>query len=171
MDYFQGVVAEYLQQSVGAVFVKTECLIQLEPGKVVKKGKSWYCDVIAVNFKKQTAYLCEVSYSTTLSALANRLRAWSENWQALRTSLKRDYSIPESWQVEPLVFIPEKLNATFEKKLQAVAKGSSGAGTNAMPSPKVRYLERVTPWMYRPWYETTGEPLQTCPIPKSLMRT
>ena len=40
MDYFQGVVVEYLRAD-RAMFVNTECLVSLEPAEAPAKGKHW----------------------------------------------------------------------------------------------------------------------------------
>jgi hypothetical protein len=42
MDYFQGVVTEYLRAD-RTIFVNTECLIQLDGGDPPGKGRHWYC--------------------------------------------------------------------------------------------------------------------------------
>ena len=55
------------------IFVNTECLIQLAPGVTPSKGTSWFCDAVAVSVRNNTVYLCEVTYSTTLYALLERL--------------------------------------------------------------------------------------------------
>ena len=146
MDYYQGVVYDYIQESDGAMFIKAECPIQLGPGKIPAKGTSWYCDVVAVNFKEKKVYLCEVSYSRTLYALAKRLEAWSKEWPNLCAAMKQDHSIPDSWQVEPWVFVPEGLRKKLDERLSALARVSSSAGTVPMPTPKVTYLELVPPW-------------------------
>lgn len=44
MDYFQGVVTEYLVADK-AVYVNTELLIQLDKGQFTKE-RHWYCDAI-----------------------------------------------------------------------------------------------------------------------------
>jgi hypothetical protein len=63
VDYFQGVVTEYLRAD-RAVFVNTECCIQLNPlDNPDKSGPHWYCDAVAVNFRDSKVFLCEVSYS------------------------------------------------------------------------------------------------------------
>jgi hypothetical protein len=62
MDYFQGVVTEFLRAD-RAMFVNTEYLIQLDPGTSLGKGRHWYCDALTINFKDSTVYLCEVTYS------------------------------------------------------------------------------------------------------------
>ena len=73
MDYFQGVVTEYLRAK-REVFVNTEFLIQLDPGDVQVKGRSWYCDAVAVSFRDSAVYLCEITYSSSMHALITRLR-------------------------------------------------------------------------------------------------
>jgi hypothetical protein len=83
MDYYQGVVMEYLRAD-RSVFINPEFLIQIKPGKKPPKGSSWYCDVLAVKFGSDssdptTVYLCEVTYSQTLQGLMKRLKAWNDN--------------------------------------------------------------------------------------------
>src|SRR5271157_6537115 len=82
MDYFQGVVTEYLRAK-RSVFVNTECLISLDEGDNPKKSRHWYCDVVAVDFKESTVYLCEISYSATVQSLLTRLQAWRKCWSEL----------------------------------------------------------------------------------------
>ncbi len=86
MDYFQGVVTEFLRAD-RAVFVNTECLIQLEPGNAPRRDRHWYCDAVAVNMQRQSVYLCEVSYSRTLHALLRRLQSWRANWTEIRPAV------------------------------------------------------------------------------------
>lgn len=99
MDYFQGVVTEYLVAD-RAAFVNSELLIQLDLDEP-KKGRHWYCDAAAVNVREQSLYVCEVTYSKSMSGLSRRLLAWDANWKDLRSSLARDCGIPESWKVQP----------------------------------------------------------------------
>jgi hypothetical protein len=148
VDYFQGVVSEYLRAD-RATFVNPECLLQLEPGDVPAKGTHWYCDVVAANFRECAIYLCEVTYSTTLHALLGRLHAWSSNWTALRSAIVRDCGVPESWHIQPWLFIPEERHAVLRKKLPTIK--NIGDPNGSMPSPRVTYLESVVPWKYRTW--------------------
>jgi hypothetical protein len=64
-DYYEGIVAEYLRAS-RKCFINPQYLIQLEPGDMPKKGTSWYCDLLAVDFAAKRVLLCEVSFSRTL---------------------------------------------------------------------------------------------------------
>jgi len=148
MDYFQGVVNDYLQESRG-MFVRAECPIQLHSGKILPKGTFWYCDAVAVDFKEKKVYLCEVSYSSTLHALAKRLEAWSKEWPTLRDRIRSDHWIPDSWQVQPWVFVPEGLRKKLDERLSALAKASSNVGEDRMPTPEITHLESVVPWKYR----------------------
>ncbi len=148
MDYFQGVVTEYLRAD-RARFVNTECLIQLNPSDALAKGTHWYCDAVAVNFRESAVYLCEVTYSTTLYALVARLKAWSTHWPAIRTAIVRDCSVPESWRIQPWVFIPEARHGLLQKKLALLT--NVGEADGAMPTPLVTYLESVVPWKYHSW--------------------
>lgn len=145
MDYFQGVVAEYLRADRG-VFVNPEILLQLDPGTSPKRGRHWYCDLMAVSLKEQSVYLCEVTYSTSVAALITRLSAWQAHWQELLLALQRDCGIDESWRVLPWVFLPESRQTTYEQKLAKLAIQITG-----MPIPKITLLEEVLPWKYCTW--------------------
>jgi hypothetical protein len=147
VDYFQGVVTEYLRAD-RAIFVNTECLIQLEPGDVPAKSRHWYCDATAINLRESKAYLCEITYSATLHALLGRLAAWAKIWPQLRAAILRDCSIPLSWQVQPWVFIPQARHEVLKKKFALI---KSETPDTQMPDLRITYLESVTPWNYRSW--------------------
>lgn len=147
MDYFQGVVTEYLVADRSS-FVNTELLIQLDAHEP-KKGRHWYCDAASANFKESTLYLCEVTYSKTMSALAKRLLAWNENWPHLEEALRRDCCIPESWKVKPWVFIPESYYSALKTRI--ISLEGSDRSAHAMPYPKITFLEQVVPWKYITW--------------------
>ena len=148
MDYFQGVVTNYLRAS-RSTFVNTEFLIQLDAGDKQLKDRHWYCDAMAVDFKKKTVYLCEITYSATMQALLTRLREWQTHWDELSRALMRDSGVPQDWTVHPWVFIPKKNHPAFTKKLSEF-KGPPSTGLQ-MPSPRVTYLESVVPWQYSTW--------------------
>jgi hypothetical protein len=148
VDYFQGVVTEYLRAD-RATFVNTELLIQLEPGDSPAKGRHWYCDVVAVSFKDKTVHLCEVTFSKSLGALFERLNGWAANWSELRAAIQRDCRVPSDWTVQPRVFIPKQLNDTYQKKLAGLVL--PGDGSSKMPAPLITNLESVLPWEYRSW--------------------
>ena len=115
VDYFQGVVTEYLR--VGEVFVDAECLIQLDPGDVPLKDRHWYCDIMAVDSRKSTAYLCEVTYSTTMHSLQERLQDWENNWAELRAALYRDSRIPEGSANPTLGLHPTEVPSCIREKV------------------------------------------------------
>lgn len=149
MDYFQGVVTEYLRAD-RAMFINTECCIQLNPAlNPDTSGPHWYCDAVAVNFRLQKIYLCEVTYAKSLGALMTRLAAWAANWKGVQSALVRDCSLPNDWAVHPWLFVPSHLRAALEKKL-ATLRGVD-SGTDAMPDPMITDLEKVLPWEYRSW--------------------
>lgn len=148
MDFFQGVVTEFLRAD-RAAFVNTEYLIQLDTGNAPAKGRHWYCDAVTVNFRDQSIYLCEITYSTTLSSLLGRLQAWAANWGAIRVSLVRDSDLPASWNVQPWVFIPQNSEGRLRERLAKQLPPQADAA--CMPLPRVTHLESVTPWRYRSW--------------------
>jgi hypothetical protein len=148
MGYFQEVVTEYLRAD-RAVFVNTECLIQLHPNDVSTKGAHWYCDAVAVNFREKSVHLCEVSYSTTLHALGSRLQTWAKNWPALCAALARDSHVPIDFKFEPWVFIPQSRHEVLNKRVAACPNLENISVR--MPTPRVTYLESVAPWQYPTW--------------------
>lgn len=102
-----------------------------------------------MNFRERTAYLCEVTYSRTLSALLERLEAWSRHWVALRQAMVRDCFVPEEWELRPWLFIPKDHNKVLDTKLPTLV--ALGDGLSQMPKPRVTHLESVVPWKYRNW--------------------
>jgi hypothetical protein len=149
MDYFQGVVTEYLRAD-RAVFVNTECCIQINAAdNPDTSGPHWYCDAVAVNFRDSAVFLCEVSYSKSLEALIKRLAEWSTHWAAVCAALARDCSLPATWAVRPWLFVPESRRDGLAKKLSKFPKASEESFR--MPEPKITSLESITPWMYSSW--------------------
>lgn len=147
MDYFLGVVTEYLRAD-RSVFINTELLIQLDLGDSPPKGRSWFCDVAAANFREETLYLCEITYSKSMSALAARFSSWSTHWPEIRRALNRDCGIPATWQIKPWAFIPTGYHDTLKKRLAAITPRED---EHAMPAPLITYLESVVPWKYKSW--------------------
>ena len=146
MDYFQGVVTDYLRAN-RSVFVNTECLIQLDEGNKQVKGRHWFCDAMAVNFKESTVYLCEITYSATMQSLISRLNAWRRHWPEVQSAVLRDSGVPTGWKVQPWVFIPKQNHESFNAK---IGPSQSATGQHApMPPPRVTYLEAVLPWEYK----------------------
>jgi hypothetical protein len=145
MDYFEGVVADYLSAD-RAMFVNPQCRIQLNAGDTPQKGEYWYCDILAVNFRESTAYLCEVTLSRNVAALNKRLREWNAHWVSVRDALARDNSIPVDWDVRPWVFVPDAQKELVRQKVRQFLLPDGGR--EQMPEPKVTSLEDVTPWQY-----------------------
>ena len=146
MDYFQGVVTDYLRAN-RSVFVNTECLIQLDEGNKQLKDRHWFCDAMAVNFKESTVYLCEITYSATMQSLVSRLHAWRMHWTELQLAVLRDSGAPTGWKVQPWVFIPKQNHASFKAK---IGSGQAALGQHGpMPAARVTYLEAVLPWEYK----------------------
>lgn len=137
MDYYQGIVAEYLDAD-RSVFLNSECYIQLMSGPNPPKGTMWYCDILAINLREKAAYMCEISFSKGLSALVERLAAWDREWTGVRTALQRDCSIPVEWPIKPWVFIPGVRWPVLKRKLKV----------ESIPYPRVTYLEEIVPWKY-----------------------
>jgi hypothetical protein len=146
VDYYQGVVLEYLRAD-RSVFVNTECCIQLNAAaNPDASGTHWYCDAVAVDFRQNAVFLCEVSYSKSLGALLKRLEAWHTHWSALKATLVRDCSLPHDWPVRPWLFIPEDCITAAVQGIKRI-----GADSGTMLDPLITPLELVVPWRYTHW--------------------
>lgn len=149
MDYYQNVVVNYLRAD-RAVFVNTECCIQINAAdNPDASGPHWYCDAVVVDFRAQSIFLCEVTYSAQLGGLLKRLKAWHENWDGVRRALVRDNSLPELWPVRPWLFVPEKSVPVLVEGLGRIANGQPLSFI-----PRITTLEMVQPWHYRSWNRT-----------------
>lgn len=148
MDYFQGVVTEFLRAD-RSTFVNTEDLIQLDPGDVYAKGRHWYCDAVAINDQHSTVDLCEVTYSTSFQSVIERLHSWSTHWPLVVEAIRRDSFLKGDWLVQPHLFVPSRSQDILDRKLPTIAAPTDQ--NVHMPIPKVTYLEMVLPWKYRSW--------------------
>lgn len=145
MDYFQGVVADYLSADP-AVFVQPEACIRLHDDRALKKGEHWYCDILAVSFRERSVYLCEVTLSRDLGALEKRLKEWDANWSGVREALTRDGCIDGEWRVRPWAFVPAAQKELLSRKVTRLRDRASGP--HEMPRPLATSLEDVVPWRW-----------------------
>jgi hypothetical protein len=148
VDYFQGVVQEYLRAG-RTRFVNSECLIQLNAGSKLAKNDHWYCDFLTVDFAEHTAYLCEVSFARNSYALLKRLDEWHANWERVRQAVFRDCQIPDVWKVGIWIFLPKAMEAALRRRARFFHATSDDCPI------KVETLENVLPWKYRSW---NGQP-------------
>jgi len=163
MNYYESVVVDYLRAD-RAIFGNTECCVQVnQADNPDSSGAHWYCDAVAVDFRAQGIFLCEISYATELSALKKRLHGWHDNWEAVRHALSRDSSLPE-WPVRPWLFVREDHLPLLLKALGEIGKGEA-----LRFRPRITTLEMVQPWHYRSW-DRVGEKEKPEIIPET-MRT
>ena len=146
MDYFQGVVYDYLRAD-RAVFINTETCLSLDRGKELP-GRHWYCDAVAVNLRSSEVLLCEVSFATGLQALLARLASWADNWDGVKMALRRDCNVLESFAVHPWVFIREEAVSEFIRRLERFWN------SDLLGHPYITTLECTLPWKYRSWDRT-----------------
>ena len=137
MDYFQGVVLEYLRAN-RSCFVNPEFWIRGNLEKPHDKPH-WFVDVLAVDMKFKAVYLCEVTYAKQPRALIQRLQSWSKHWDIISQTLKEDTCIDKDWPVIPWVFGAPDTLKVVEPALERL-----------FPDPKSRMtsLEQVVPWKY-----------------------
>jgi hypothetical protein len=143
VDYFQGVVADYLNADP-MISVKPECLIRLDREGPLVKGNHWYCDVLAVSFRQKTAYLCEVTLSQTVAALMRRLSEWEARWAEVSAAVVRDNLDGQPWSVRPWAFVPEAQRALLSARVASLLDETTGP--RSMPRPVATSLEAVVPW-------------------------
>ena len=158
MDYYQGVVTEYLRAN-RATFVNTEFCINIGMDQTVfPKDSHWYCDAVALSFEEKTIYLCEVTFAAQPHALFRRLLAWNKHWSDVQAAVRRDGhldSLSDTWAVKPWIFVPERGRDLVETRLKD-AKISSGLQFEW----KLTTLEKTQPWNYRSWDRRLAEPVE-----------
>lgn len=145
MDYYQGIVVEYLR-SDRAIFVNPECTIQLKEGRMPAKNEFWYCDVVAIDLRHKTVFLCEVTYAVGMSNLIKRLKSWNDNWGGVCAALVRDCRIQSEWEVRPWVFVPEDFVKPLLEKMKQQVQGPDGL---LAFKPRITTLESVQPWKFK----------------------
>jgi hypothetical protein len=145
MDYFQGVVVEYLRAD-RACFINPEFWLRGNELKPYNKPH-WYVDALAIHMKQRCAYLCEVTYAKKAPSLIKRLQSWRENWAIIQKTLIKDAGIPETWSIRPWIFTTAEIRQEIEP---AVLKLHD----------QVRFtnLESVLPWLYKTWDRIDDEP-------------
>jgi hypothetical protein len=162
MNYYESVVIDYLRAD-RAVFVNTECCIQLNEGENPDiTGPHWYCDAVAVDFRSSCIFLCEISYSRNLGALTKRLSDWHNNWPLISAALHRDSCLPSTWPCRPWLFVPQEFIPLLLRRLEKVA-GEVPPNFISRITP----LELVQPWRYRSW-NRRGEAAKPAEVPESM---
>jgi hypothetical protein len=142
MDYFQSVVAEYLQQD-RCNFINTEFLISHRKKQSDKGTPEWLVDILCVSMRDARIYLCEVSYSPGLQSLLKRTRGWRNNWDLVTSKVREHSLLPASlsdWPIQVWLFVPQDLEDWLRLKLPSFDH-----------QPKITSLERVLPWRYDRW--------------------
>ena len=148
MDFYQGVVMDYLRAD-RAVFVNTECCIQLfDKPNPDQSGPHWYCDAVAIDFRHEEVFLCEISYAEKLGSLTKRLQNWSQHWPQVCEALSRDCFSERSWKsIRPWLFVP----STSIHRLVSSLEKMKGADGNPAFQARITPLEKVQPWLYHSW--------------------
>jgi hypothetical protein len=149
MDYYENVMLHYLR-SDRALFVNSECCIQLsQSNNPDSEGQHWYCDAVAVDFRRKAIFLCEISYSRGLSALGRRLKEWHEKWETVCYALTRDSFLDKNWPVRPWLFVPEQRLSMLLRRFETIAGGKP-----LRYLPRITTLEMIQPWKFQSWNRT-----------------
>lgn len=157
MNHHISVVVDYLQ-SDPAVFVNTECSIQLDeaadPGK---PGRHCCCDAVAIDLRHGAVYLCQTAFERKLQPLIQKLSVWTRNWDVIGTALRRDSKAPASWRIHVWLFVPKDSIEMLDGKLEHLRR-TIGSKFKV----KITALEDVQPWRASCWnrseeaWETIG---------------
>lgn len=147
LNYYESVVIDYLRAD-RALFVNTECCIQLNAGSNPdsQKGAHWYCDAVVADFRDGRVFLCEISYSNALYDLIQRLEAWNAKWDGVAAGLHRDSWLPAEWEIRPWLFVPNCLIEKLVSKLDEMKRQGQLRFV-----PRITPLEMVQPWLYPSW--------------------
>jgi hypothetical protein len=140
VDYFQGVVGEFLRAD-RSCFVNPEFWLRgnLAKDKAYQKPH-WYVDVLAAHMRHRCVYLCEVTYSKQPNKLLERLKNWHDRWDIIVETLKVDAAIPADWPVKVWIFAPEGILASIRPSILAIH-----------PTARFTNLEDILPWLYCTW--------------------
>jgi len=107
MDYYQGVVIDYLRAD-RAIFVNPETCIQIDDGPRPERGGThWFCDAAAIDLRHEVVFLCEITYAKELGKLVKGLREWGQSWDSVCAALVRDCEVRSHWPVRPWLFVPK----------------------------------------------------------------
>jgi len=138
MDFFQGIVADYLRAD-RSCFINPEFFLANDLSEIDQdRKKFWYVDVLAIQTEECCAYLCEVTYAKPPTALLRRLKTWNQHWPAVCAGLYRDAGLPpELWEVRPWLFVPSD---HIQPMLASVPQFT--------PAVKITPLEMTLPWKY-----------------------
>ncbi len=112
MDYYQGVVADYISAD-RSTFVSGEYLLEPEG----RGNKHWFIDMLAVSVRDKTVYLCEVTYNKQLSNIAKKVREFHEMTEGISQALLREAGIPITWTIRPWLFVPRDNGPKLVKRL------------------------------------------------------
>jgi hypothetical protein len=161
MNFYESVVVDYLRAD-RALFLNTECCIQVNPAdNPDNSGAHWYCDAVVADFRSKHIFLCEVSYSESLSDLIKRVRGWNENWDAVRRALARDSFLPD-WPLRPWLFVPDDFVPLLLKRLAQIRDEQT-----LKFDPRITPLQMVQPWRYRS-FNRIGEGPKPEAIPREM---
>ena len=140
MDYFESVVAQYLQRDRGS-FISTEFFLTHKEKQTDPGPPEWLVDILNVNMRERRVYLCEISYARPLQALEKRVREWAEHWPKVVETVRRHSSVPTEWPINVSLFVPSKYVEGLKTKLPAFPDHV----------PTITALEETLPWKYNRW--------------------
>ena len=142
MSYYEEIVAEYLCFE-RTRFVSPGFNLDLGGAGPLGKGRNWWIDVLAVDFKDEAIYLCEATFAQQPNYMFRRLRTWAALWLEIRENLFHVTHAPSSWDVIPWIFAPSNLESKIKQGIETIPDRPFDC--------KWRSFEEIVPWK-RPQY-------------------
>jgi hypothetical protein len=136
MDFYQGVVAEYVASN-RAYFVSGEFMIPR------KAGGYFLVDLVAISPSEQHVYLCEVTYSQRIANIIRKVKCYHQERDDIQAQLFKIAGISTNWKLMPWLFVLAKHHKTIDARLRVEC-----------PNWHVRIddLETVGPWNFPSGY-------------------
>lgn len=146
MEHYKIGVMDYLQ-SDRAVFLNTECCLELDQGGSPEKAQQrCSCDAVAIDLRHRAVYLCHAALHENLQGLIRKLAAWTKNWDSIKAVLRRDCKLPANWRVHVWLFVPKDSIEMLDERLEQLRQ-TVGARFKV----KLTALEDVQPWHFSKW--------------------
>jgi len=137
LSYYEEIVAEYLCAK-RTRFVSPNYCLDIGDAGPHGKDRSWWIDVLAVDFDERAIFLCEATFAQKPVYMFRRLRRWASIWPEIELCARRLTGAPDHWRVEPWVFMPKDLKATFDKGFAAIIDSPFSVTWTA--------FEDIVPW-------------------------
>lgn len=152
MDHYKAVVRDFLQADP-AVFLNARCRFRVDQAADTEgAGQHCSCDAVAIDLRYGAVYLCDAAFEEELHPLIEKLSAWTERWDSIKTSLRHECMVPANWRVYVWLFVPKDSIEMLDEKLEHLRQ-TIGSKFKV----KITALEDVQPWRASTWKPSEAE--------------